>query len=864
MARVTALALVLFLSGWAVQEPNAHPWEREFPPQDYQLASMLTAAADAADAAARLERAPAEVETVRALMRAGDREGLLQSLRLIVDEHPAQIAAALEAMEEALYEFRGDTEQVRRQAETLRQIVADGRRRLESQSIEDAARAERAFLTVESYLWIDRDDLSRRLRAFVDRYSGTEAALLAEVDLIMEAQTPSPQMIDALDAFVARHPGTAAAAKAIYQKGFQYHTINMLEYEPRGGDPIRRFERVQAAVNELQRGRYPASEWTRKAPDLIGQFFIPQDAKIPSNSLERLIDALETFARDQFKKPLDLNDRGVAQYAITSRLPELYALREDRTVGFERLLASLERSADARVAVQSLRASYYLNVPDRETSEERQARLSKAKAAFRAVADAGDSAQHRRALATIAAIEFEEGDCSASLEVLREYTDRHPKTPWSWVALIRTGQCEETLGNTESAVEAFRRAAQTGTDVPPAQVLGHAYAGRLLEARGEIEPARDEYVHALEAWEPRLGQSYSDYSRPGKALSDPFSRASDAAQITKTWLTEHSDRLTKALTRPGADLLEQARALLARGDFEAAGAAAGRYLAEHPEADLKAEARYLAHLARLERALVLANTERPGNDTARAEQMLDALAGEPHDFAVSAARVARATMRWMRGSDVMEQERELKAALANWHAHQQLREPANGIEVDLAEIRRAVFLPRGGGVYGDERWNAFTWAEASTPYFIVNADLHVKLHDGEMRQFTLAHALPAAAESLFLETGQIDLLKRIIVSLGGTRRAEPAHVMETPNQPIGGARQIVTFWNRFFPARPGHWGGWKLETYPVITEIHFTNAERTKASVRVTIGYSGGIVELDKEGGRWTARRLVGRWITLP
>jgi hypothetical protein len=91
------------------------------------------------------------------------------------------------------------------------------------------------------------------------------------------------------------------------------------------------------------------------------------------------------------------------------------------------------------------------------------------------------------------------------------------------------------------------------------------------------------------------------------------------------------------------------------------------------------------------------------------------------------------------------------------------------------------------------------------------------------------------------------VLKDILVQLGRTRRREPGGIMETPNQPVGGSIQILKLWTKFFVARPGHWGGWDLETAPVITEIEFTNAERTKASARVTIGYTGGTVELEKK-----------------
>ncbi len=61
---------------------------------------------------------------------------------------------------------------------------------------------------------------------------------------------------------------------------------------------------------------------------------------------------------------------------------------------------------------------------------------------------------------------------------------------------------------------------------------------------------------------------------------------------------------------------------------------------------------------------------------------------------------------------------------------------------------------------------------------------------------------------------------------------------------------------------PGHWGGWEIEAFPVITGIGFTDAARTKAVAHVTIGYSGGRVELEKEGTVWVARRLTNLWIT--
>ena len=52
------------------------------------------------------------------------------------------------------------------------------------------------------------------------------------------------------------------------------------------------------------------------------------------------------------------------------------------------------------------------------------------------------------------------------------------------------------------------------------------------------------------------------------------------------------------------------------------------------------------------------------------------------------------------------------------------------------------------------------------------------------------------------------------------------------------------------------------ETYPVVTQIEFVNAERTKANASVTIGYSGATVVLEKVDGTWRAVRLANQWIT--
>jgi hypothetical protein len=85
--------------------------------------------------------------------------------------------------------------------------------------------------------------------------------------------------------------------------------------------------------------------------------------------------------------------------------------------------------------------------------------------------------------------------------------------------------------------------------------------------------------------------------------------------------------------------------------------------------------------------------------------------------------------------------------------------------------------------------------------------------------------------------------------------------METPNQPIGASVEIADLWGRFFHVRQGHWAGWELTTYPHLSTIEL-DASGTGALAKVTIGYSGCTVVLEKENGRWVAKRLTEIWIT--
>jgi hypothetical protein len=147
-------------------------------------------------------------------------------------------------------------------------------------------------------------------------------------------------------------------------------------------------------------------------------------------------------------------------------------------------------------------------------------------------------------------------------------------------------------------------------------------------------------------------------------------------------------------------------------------------------------------------------------------------------------------------------------------------------------------------------------------FVVVRADIRVKTSDGQVARHTVYQRFPDLDHVLLLKSDELSLLARLLPTIGGTKHRAWTQVMETPNQPVGDSMKILALFGQFFEARPGHWGGWELETYPQVTQIEFVDAERTKANANVTIGYSGATVVLEKVDGKWRAVRLTNEWIT--
>ena len=334
--------------------------------------------------------------------------------------------------------------------------------------------------------------------------------------------------------------------------------------------------------------------------------------------------------------------------------------------------------------------------------------------------------------------------------------------------------------------------------------------------------------------------------------------------VTRDEVVRRVEQLSAFLTLPGGRELERGRWLhLTRRDADAIPVldAVARQFAG---ASTGAEAVSVLHRARLETALAHGDATAAKPDPIAALTALDALAREPFDAHVGIASVAAATLRMLRGSQA-DAEAGMHAALRRWISDGVTKgpRPAPGtLEADVLAIRDLVFKPLGGGPL-DGHWNAHQWPSTLPAYLLALSELRVTtLAAPHPVRVNVAWPPPRLSNVVFLTSEDLADFVRVVPRLGGVEQRQPTAVMETPNQPVGGARAIVQWWNRFFPARPGHWMGFELLTYPTFSTIEFTNAERTRALVPVTIGYSGGTIVLEKVNGVWTMKELVNQWIT--
>jgi tetratricopeptide (TPR) repeat protein len=484
---------------------------------------------------------------------------------------------------------------------------------------------------------------------------------------------------------------------------------------------------------------------------------------------------------------------------------------------------------------------------------------------MRGVASEGVAPWSRRALATLASICFHDTrDHAAARVIYQEYLSRYPASDWAWVAHVRLGQSAAAQGDSESAADAYARAAALAGTPRAAQSLALACAAEVHAELGQVARAREYATHALALWNDAAGEEYYTGSNEAEVAGEESFSRSDPTTIRKVDLIDRVARFTRADGAPAGASLEQGRTLLARGAIDRALPILERALADSRTTPLEPDARRVLHEVRLRQALALADVDRPDRNPDDAMRLLEAIGADAPDAVTTIARVARATMLAQRDGPIGAAADEMRQALETWRARQPLiaPPPVGSLEADVIAIRAEVFRPLGGGVYGNSRWNAFDWPLRLPSFMVVNPDLSVRIGGGPGQRVSVPHAVPGLHSVIYLNDDERVLLARVITALGGRTRGTPASAMQTPNRPAGPALDVMAFWNRSFPMRQGHWRGWVFETYPAITEIAFADAARTSASARVTIGYSGATVLLRKIDGAWRAVGLTGRWIT--
>src|SRR5205823_13463938 len=98
--------------------------------------------------------------------------------------------------------------------------------------------------------------MENTLRCLHVAYSGTDTALLSQVEFIAFQSGPLAERLAALDQLIREHPGTVVAAKALSEKALQLSSVNVYSGNPplerRDADPTPRLLQVLEIVGELE------------------------------------------------------------------------------------------------------------------------------------------------------------------------------------------------------------------------------------------------------------------------------------------------------------------------------------------------------------------------------------------------------------------------------------------------------------------------------------------------------------------------------------------------------------------------------------------------------------------------------------
>ena len=205
--------------------------------------------------------------------------------------------------------------------------------------------------------------------------------------------------------------------------------------------------------------------------------------------------------------------------------------------------------------------------------------------------------------------------------------------------------------------------------------------------------------------------------------------------------------------------------------------------------------------------------EGPTRDDAAALTALEAIAREPFDGPVGVAGISRATLLFKLGK-----QPDADAADAGPRStpgsHRNVRCERGGrprrwqpIPADMLPSRLSanwrLVAPRSGVATRSSSPHRF-------PMSSHGPISRVKLADGTVSQVQISQDLPGFPQTIYVAPDEVTLLSRLITTFGGTKTRATVEVMETPNQPVGSAVDVMRFWTRYFPTRQeasGRMGG---------------------------------------------------------
>lgn len=818
-------------------------------------------------AAERLRRFPDSPYTVGWLMRAKRVGDALDVLARVVQRTPARLPDVVEGFDTSEI----DRDQSHGYRQRLAAIVDSAMTAQASLEPEAAAAVATALLAIAPRTEADFRDPFARHRRIIEAYPGTRAARLLEVDLATSGRLTRKALND-LEAIAGARPGTEAAAKARYSKGFHLaHNYQSLVLS--GGadpDPTDAFFEVLDIVADLGSGRYPACTWVEQAPELVTGWYMYQPRLSPQ-SARRMLDGMHRFVSTHtslFDSPVE--SRRPA-YLVTSWMPIVASFLPDGAAVMAAHFDAFEREWPEPGDAKLLRASWLQTRPEALVAPAAlpppsPTRDDDVRALLESASQAPTDRVARQALARLAESDFADpAQGERARTRYAEYVTRFPAAPDAWIAAMRLAQLEQVARRPVQARALFDRVATTYATDPLVVTLARAYAGRQAEAQNDFPEAARQYGLALAAWPDGTGGMLSldlpiARGQQGTALGDPL--VVNRAWVQKPALEARLAELRTSLTLTGGPVFERGRWLLNEGRADEAVAVFEAVLKQYGAAGAGPLARRQVGRARIDAAVAGAGMSNDA-DVARTLATLDAVAGEYTDATGGIGGVIAATMRFQQGKRD-EADRGMSAALTRWVRDGVTRAPtpaAGSLEAEVLAVRDAVFRPLGHPVLGS-RWNAAEWPKTLPRFVVALSSLRVKGPGIEARDVDVARPPAGLASTLFLSADDMAYLTRAIARLGGTLRRDPASVMEVPNQPLGAAAEIVRWWNSYFPSRPGHWAGFEIQTYPAFGEVEFTNAERTRALVPLAVGYSGATAVVEKVNGVWTMKELVNFWIT--